>query len=183
MWAMAQGEVIHIDPAGDNTVDTYIGTGSNTTATGYYTRKWFAPQATGDMSSGLNIIMFRYADILLMWAEAKLEQNQMTADVWNSTVRAIRQRAGFKTAKALNFPADKSQAELRQILRNGAAASWLSKDCAGTTSSAGRLVQSISPNPYVVPALPTTFPGSLRSMRTATTSGLFLRVRSTSILT
>ena len=42
----------------------------------------------------------------------------MTADVWNSTVRAIRQRAGFKTAKALNFPADKSQTELRQILRN-----------------------------------------------------------------
>jgi hypothetical protein len=114
----SKDEVIHIDPAGDNTVDTYIGTGSNTTATGYYTRKWFAPQATGDMSSGLNIIMFRYADILLMWAEAKLEQNQMTADVWNSTVRAIRQRAGFKTAKALNFPADKSQAELRQILRN-----------------------------------------------------------------
>jgi len=114
----SKGEVIHIDPTGDNTVDTYIGTGSNTTATGYYTRKWFAPQATGDMSSGLNIIMFRYADILLMEAEAKLEQGQLTADVWNNTIRPIRQRAGFKTAKALNFPADKSQTELRQIVRN-----------------------------------------------------------------
>ena len=114
----SNGEVIHIDPAADKTVDSYIGTGSNTTSTGYYCRKWFAPQATGDMSSGLNIIMFRYADILMMEAEAKLEQNQLTADVWNSTVRAIRQRAGFKTSKALDFPADKSQAELRQILRN-----------------------------------------------------------------
>lgn len=92
-----------------------IGTGLYKTVTGYYTRKWFAPikDDTG-YSSGLNIIMMRYADVLLMYAEAMNEMGQMTSTVWDSTIGAIRKRAGFTAAKALNMPSG----DLRQIIRN-----------------------------------------------------------------
>ena len=59
----------------------------------------------------------RYADVLLMYAEAMNEQGKMTAEVWNKTIRPIRERAGFTKPKALNFPAEQSQEEMRQTLR------------------------------------------------------------------
>ncbi len=110
---------IQIDPATapESSEDRYDPSG-NTSRSGYYTRKWYSPQAKGEVASGLNIIMMRYADVLLMYAEAMLEQNKLTENVWNQTIRPIRQRAGFTTAKALNFPAGKSQSELRTIVRN-----------------------------------------------------------------
>lgn len=107
---------IYINPASKKTDDNVgIGTGLYKTVTGYYTRKWFSPipDNTG-YSSGLNIIMMRYADVLLMMAEAKNELGQMTADVWNNTIKPIRKRAGFTAAKALDMPAG----DLRQVIRN-----------------------------------------------------------------
>ena len=100
-----------------NGTDATTGTGSNGVATGYAVRKYYAPQAEGDLSSGLNIIMMRYADVLLMYAEAQLEQGAFNEEVWNKTIREIRKRAGFSVDKALNFPKEKSQDELRQIIR------------------------------------------------------------------
>lgn len=108
--------IIKIRP-GSGTVDEYIGPGQNTTSTGYYVRKYYAPQATGDLASGLNLIMFRYADILLMYAEANLERNGLTEDVWNRTIRPIRERAGFTASQALDFP-NKSQDEMRRLVRD-----------------------------------------------------------------
>lgn len=101
-----------------NGTDATTGQGSNGCATGYAVRKYYAPQAAGDLSSGLNIIMMRYADVLLMYAEAKLEQGMLNEDIWNKTIREIRSRAGFTVDKALNFPANKTKDELRQIVRN-----------------------------------------------------------------
>lgn len=111
--------LIQIDPATapESSEDRYDPSG-NTSRSGYYTRKWYSPQAKGEVASGLNIIMMRYADVLLMYAEAMLEQNKLTEGVWNQTIRPIRERAGFKASKALYFPAGKSQAELREIVRN-----------------------------------------------------------------
>ena len=108
--------IIHIRP-GSGSVDEYIGPGQNTTSTGYYVRKYYAPQASGDLASGLNLIIFRYADILLMYAEAKLEKGELDPEVWNRTIRPIRQRAGFTAPLALDFP-DKSPDEMKRILRN-----------------------------------------------------------------
>ena len=111
---------IYIDPnrpESEGSEDRYDPS-ANSSRSGYYTRKWYSPQAAGQNASGLNIIMMRYADVLLMYAEAMLEQNKLTEAVWNQTVRPIRERAGFTAAKALDFPAGKSQAELRTILRN-----------------------------------------------------------------
>lgn len=88
---------------------------SNASSTGYCLRKWFSPQAVKDWNSGLNIIMMRYADVLLMYAEAKNEIGQMSESVWNQTIRAIRERAGLSTSKALSYP---TSGDMRQIIRN-----------------------------------------------------------------
>lgn len=109
-------QYIYIKPGGRKTEDTYAGVGSNATATGYYIRKYYDPKADDSMNSGLNVITMRYADVLLMYAEAMNEQGKLNEDVWNQTVRPIRQRAGFTTAKALNFPTA-DQTALRKILR------------------------------------------------------------------
>ena len=99
----------------DAVVTDYIDEASNNfNRTGYGCRKYHAPQAQRDWNSGLNIIMMRYADVLLMYAEAALEQGKLNEAIWNETIRPIRERAGFSTEKALNFPTG----DLRKIIRN-----------------------------------------------------------------
>jgi len=110
------GTYIYIKPGSTQTDDTYAGVGSNATSTGYYVRKYYDPKADASMNSGLNIITMRYADVLLMYAEAMNEQGKMSEDVWNKTIRPIRERAGFTASKALNYPAA-DQAAMRKILR------------------------------------------------------------------
>jgi len=97
------------------TVDEYAGSGQNSTATGYYLRKWFDPNAPQGMASGLNLYLMRYADVLLMYAEAKNELGQMSADIWSKTIGAIRTRAGFTDASALNYP--DAGSDMRNIIR------------------------------------------------------------------
>ncbi len=109
-------QYIYIKPGSTETDDTYVGTNANSTPTGYYVRKYYDPLADTSMNSGLNIITMRYADVLLMYAEAMNEQGKMSENVWNATIRPIRQRAGFTAAKALNYPAS-DQSDMRQILR------------------------------------------------------------------
>lgn len=96
---------------GDNAVDR-----ADASPTGYYTAKYFDPTADANLNSGLNLILIRYADVLLMHAEAKLEQNQLSAAEWDRTVGALRRRAGFTDAGALAFPGG-SQDALRTIVR------------------------------------------------------------------
>lgn len=99
------------------TPDLYVGGGSNSTATGYYYRKLYDSSALDGMASGMNLMLIRYADVLLMEAEAKNELGQMDATVWNNTITPIRVRAGFTASSALDFPAV-SQDSLRSIIRN-----------------------------------------------------------------
>ncbi|MCK7556802.1 RagB/SusD family nutrient uptake outer membrane protein [Chitinophaga sedimenti] len=96
-----KGETITISTApgtGDNAVDK-----SDASKTGYYFRKYYDRTADGNNNSGLNLILIRYADVLLMYAEAKAMQNQLDEATWNKTIRAIRERAGFTDPAALNF--------------------------------------------------------------------------------
>lgn len=111
----SHGIVIHTNPQ-SATADAYK-YGSNSSATGYYIRKYFSPQDKGDMNSGLNIISMRYADVLLMYAEAKFEKGQFDAGVWDQTIRRIRTRAGFTQAEALNYPT-LSETDMRRLIRN-----------------------------------------------------------------
>ncbi|HJY22282.1 MAG TPA: RagB/SusD family nutrient uptake outer membrane protein, partial [Hanamia sp.] len=73
--------------------------------------------ADGANNSGLNLILIRYADVLLMYAEAKNELGQFTADDWNKTVGALRTRAGFTDMAALNFNSSLSQTALKDLIR------------------------------------------------------------------
>jgi starch-binding outer membrane protein, SusD/RagB family len=83
--------------------------------TGYYFYKYYDRTAT-NYNSGLNLIVIRYADVLLMYAEAKNELSQLDAGVWNQTIGALRVRAGFNDAGATGFP-DVGQEALRTIVR------------------------------------------------------------------
>ena len=123
-WKKGDGTIstIYIKPGssaevGVSNLDEYAGPGQNSTGTGYYLRKYFDPQAPAGMAAGLNLITMRYADILLMYAEAKFEQGQMNEDVWNRTIRPIRQRAGFTDASALDFPGSDLQNVIRRERR------------------------------------------------------------------
>lgn len=120
-WTKGDGttSTIYIKPgsseaAGASNLDEYAGPGQNSTGTGYYLRKYFDPTAPAGIAAGLNLILMRYADVLLMYAEAKNEQGQMDESIWNETVGALRARAGFTDADALNYPAG----DLREIIRN-----------------------------------------------------------------
>jgi hypothetical protein len=116
--------VIHPDgttPAGKPS-DKYTGAGTAQTPTGYYYRKYADPSPSsytgGGWESNLNLPLIRFADVLLMYAEAKNELQQMNSTVWDATIRKLRQRAGFdNTAEALNLPAG-DQAALREVIRN-----------------------------------------------------------------
>ena len=119
-WKKGDGSVstIYIKPgssadAGVSNLDEYAGPGQNSTATGYYIRKYFDPTAPEGMAAGLNLILMRYADVLLMYAEAKDELGEMNETVWNQTIRLIRVRAGFTDASALNYPSG----DLRNVIR------------------------------------------------------------------
>ncbi|MCH7409782.1 RagB/SusD family nutrient uptake outer membrane protein [Belliella sp. DSM 111904] len=92
--------------------------GSSSTTTGYYTRKYYDPTHLPQFASGLNLMLIRYADILLMHAEAQNELGQLSESTWDLTIRALRQRAGFTDSNALIFNASLGQVAFREIIRN-----------------------------------------------------------------
>lgn len=121
-WKEADGSshIIYIKPGSsptDNHPDEYV-PGSSSTSTGYFTRKYYDVQHGTDLKSGINLMLFRYADILLMYAEAKSELSQMNSTVWDQTIKVLRSRAGFTDAAALNYNSSLGQTELKEIVRN-----------------------------------------------------------------
>ncbi len=119
-WVDENGNVSTIRTAyGTGTKDSWESVSSNKSVTGYYTRKYFDPHSRKtlkDYAQENNIIMFRYADVLLMYAEAMLEQNKMNQSVWDATIKKIRTRAGFTAASALNYPSTLSTDEMRELI-------------------------------------------------------------------
>jgi starch-binding outer membrane protein, SusD/RagB family len=86
------------------------------TTTGYYWRKYFDPTPpTGTFNYGEDIIVLRWADVLLMYAEAKTELGQMDAPTWDLTIKPLRTRAGFVNPLALNYPGNTSMSMLDQV--------------------------------------------------------------------
>lgn len=111
-------QVIYIKPGsttGGASSSNEYSTAGQGTSTGYYWRKYWDPNYIGTLQNGTNIHLIRYAEILLMYAEAKQSLGQMTADVWTKTIRVLRTRAGFTEAGALDFPAT---ANMESIVRN-----------------------------------------------------------------
>lgn len=121
-WKKDDGSIktIYTKPGTDpdkNKPDEYS-PGSSASPTGYYLRKYYDPKHGNNFSSGLNMILIRYADVLLMYAEAKAELGQMNEAVWNQTIRRLRARAGFTDPAALSFNAGAGNAEQVQVIRN-----------------------------------------------------------------
>ena len=121
-WTRPDGTVktIYIKPGTDpeaTKMDEYAAGGVNS-PTGYYLRKYYDPTSLTNFVSGLNLILIRYADVLLMYAEARNELGTMDEGVWNQTIKALRSRAGFVDPAALNFNAALGQTGLRGVIRN-----------------------------------------------------------------
>lgn len=107
-------QTILTEPGSDPVINTVEDQGAS--ATGYYFRKYYDPTAV-NYNSGLNLILLRYADILLMYAEAKNESGAFTVDVWDKTIKPIRSRTGFTEASALEFDGTLSQEAWREVIR------------------------------------------------------------------
>ena len=112
-----KGKVIYTNPDARDRTDAYAGHNKNQTMTGYYVRKYYDPQHEGHLASAINIIAMRYADVLLMYAEAMNEQGRMSSVVWNETIGALRRRAGFTLPEALDYPLDLSREQMRSVIR------------------------------------------------------------------
>ena len=111
-------QVIYIKPgstpAGAAASNEYSTAGQGT-STGYYWRKYWDPNNVNGLNNGTNIHLIRYAEVLLMYAEAKQSLGQMTPAVWDQTIKALRTRAGFTDPAALSFP---GTANMVNIIRN-----------------------------------------------------------------
>ena len=83
------------------------------TFSGYLWRKYADIADMNDRSSDLNTILFRYAEVLLNYAEAKVELNEIDQSVYDA-INQVRQRP------SVNMPpitAGKTQAQLRSVIR------------------------------------------------------------------
>ncbi len=121
-WLNPDGttQIIYIKPGSDpdkkNRFNEYE-PGSSKSPTGYYVRKYFDPTNI-NMNSGLNLILLRYADVLLMYAEAQNEIGKLNQADWDKTIKPVRARAGFTDNGALSYQESWSQADLRNLIRN-----------------------------------------------------------------
>lgn len=118
-WLKPDGstKVIYIKPGTDPDparLDEFSPASQASSPTGYYWRKYYDPIALSSFTSGMNLHLIRYAEVLLNYAEAKQALGQMDEAVWNNTIRLLRQRAGFTDAAALNFPGN---ADMTNIIR------------------------------------------------------------------
>ena len=92
----------------------------NGTQTGYFYRKYYDPNQEAwtvgtSWSCNTNFIVLRYADVLLMYAEAMFELGEMNAAIWDNTIKKLRERAGFdNTPAAMNYPTS----DIREVIRN-----------------------------------------------------------------
>jgi hypothetical protein len=118
-WIKQDGstKVIYIKPGTDpdpSRLDEYNPASQASSPTGYYWRKYYDPIALTSFTSGMNLHLIRYAEVLLNYAEAKQAMGQMDEAVWNNTIRLLRQRAGFTYPAALNFSAT---ADMTNVIR------------------------------------------------------------------
>tara|TARA_R110002049_G_scaffold309289_2_gene520245 strand:+ start:26506 stop:28101 length:1596 start_codon:yes stop_codon:yes gene_type:complete len=92
-----------------------INLGFQTTGTGFNIKKYVNQQDLSDtQNNGINIILIRYADVLLMYAESKIELNEIDQSVYDA-INDIRER------NDVNMPqigTGLSQQELREIVRH-----------------------------------------------------------------
>lgn len=92
-----------------------VGSNYQVSVTGYYVKKYINKEDINDLSNcGINIILLRYAEVLLTYAEAKIELNQIDESVYDA-IDQIRSRPDVNMP-LINQP--QTQDELRETVRN-----------------------------------------------------------------
>lgn len=106
------GKVYSSIIAGDN---DYYNKADNASKTGYNYRKYMSYIVPGTQfwNSGRDICVFRYAEILLTIAEAKVELGQIDDELYDA-IDAVRQRAGMPKTDRAKY---NNQAKLRELVR------------------------------------------------------------------
>lgn len=113
VFKMAQGGIdeILIYPAG---ISKHAIGSPNSTKSGYYQRKLLDPTAPDLWNLENDQIIIRYAEVLLTYAEAKIEANQIDQSVFDA-LNKLHRRPSVHMPD-INFTSD--QAKARAILRN-----------------------------------------------------------------
>lgn len=88
-------------------------TNAYASATGFCWKKFLDPNETDMKQSEMNIILMRYAEILLNYAEAKIEKDDIDASVYDA-INLIRDR---KSVKMPLITSGKTQNEMRSVVR------------------------------------------------------------------
>ena len=110
---LPNGKVYDSRP-GSGTGDA-IGFSENSTATGFNVKKYVNAEDMADPNNcGINIIYIRYAEVLLTYAEAKIELNQIDESVLDA-INTIRQRPDVNMPPIQNIS---SQEQMREIVRH-----------------------------------------------------------------
>ncbi|MDH6309922.1 hypothetical protein M2451_002294 [Dysgonomonas sp. PFB1-18] len=93
----------------------YPKSANNATSTGYNFRKYFGNGEEFDdiWDASRTIFMFRYAEVLLSLAEAKIELNQIDNDMYNA-IDKVRTRAGMPAVDRTKYA---NQTKLRELIR------------------------------------------------------------------
>lgn len=104
----------YFDPLNSSSLD-YPSGPDNASSTGYNYRKYIqVPSSYANVwNVGTNIIVQRYAEILLLHAEAKIELNQIDNSVYDK-IDQVRERVGMPK---VNQTVYNSQATLRELVR------------------------------------------------------------------
>ncbi|TAJ12064.1 RagB/SusD family nutrient uptake outer membrane protein [Marinilabiliaceae bacterium JC017] len=95
-----------------------VGSEANKTRSGYNIRKYvegayYDPRSKNFWYNGIDIILMRYAEVLLVYAEAKIEANDIDASVYDA-ITEVRQRAGMPEVDKAVY---NNQETLRELVR------------------------------------------------------------------
>jgi hypothetical protein len=90
---------------------------NNASFSGYYYKKYIPAVIAGtwENNSANDIVLFRYAEVLLTYAEAKVESGQIDQSVYDA-INQVRARTGVKMP-AVTAAKASSQADLRAVIR------------------------------------------------------------------
>ncbi|MGO4288194.1 RagB/SusD family nutrient uptake outer membrane protein [Chitinophaga sp. RAB17] len=109
---LPSGLIFH--PAPNSGTADAIGSTYIASTTGYNLKKYINTEDyVNPTNCGINIILLRYAEVLLTYAEAKIELNQLDQTVYNA-INAVRQRADVNMPV---LPTGLTQSQLRDAVR------------------------------------------------------------------
>lgn len=99
----------------NSTTGDAVGSSFVVSPTGFNVKKYVNKEDLSHPNNcGINLILIRYAEILLTYAEAKVELNQIDASVYDA-INKVRQRGDVQMPA---ITTGKSQSELREIVRH-----------------------------------------------------------------